>query len=259
MNTKAITRRKFLEITIATAAGSFFWGHYGCASRPISPAALKSELYVFNTINVEGTSFECGLAIGRQMSSNINRGLKRRSDWFEKLKAFAKDNHKTRIKPYLEAATEHFPWLIEELKGMAKGASLEFEDLFILNIKAELSAMQAAKQNDTPGCSTVVLANQDKLIIAHNEDGDMAYKDLMCLVAVKQSGKPAFIALAYPGILCGNGPSSNSAGLHLTTNYIAGTEVRPGIPRYFLSRAMLQARETKAAIQTAANVIPSWP
>jgi hypothetical protein len=253
MKTIPTTRRTFLQTAGVMAAGGFLHGHLGCAKRPTLQNASKSDPLTFNIINVKGSPFQCGLSIGRQMSKHINRGLQRRRAWFEKLKVFAKDDPNQRIKPYLEAAREHYPDLVEELKGMAEGARLEFEDLFIFNLKAELSAMRSAQLPDTPGCSTLIVADRNNLLIAHNEDGNMAYRDLMCLVRVKQEKKPAFVALSYPGILCGNGPATNSQGLFLTTNYIAGSQVRPGVPRYFLSRAILQAADIQEAIAIATH------
>jgi hypothetical protein len=64
------------------------------------------------------------------------------------------------------------------------------------------------------------------------------------------SGIP-FLSLIYPGTLPGNGPTLNARGLVQTTNYIATTEVPDGIPRYFIGRALCEARDLDQAVALA--------
>jgi hypothetical protein len=105
-------------------------------------------------------------------------------------------------------------------------------------------------QRDVPGCSTISLVHGDRCLLTHNEDGDKAYADLMFFLHISQPGKPAIFCLSYPGILPGNAPAMNEDGLILTTNYIPSTEWKAGIPRYFLDRAVLDARNLDQAIRT---------
>jgi isopenicillin-N N-acyltransferase-like protein len=151
---------------------------------------------------------------------------------------------KNRYEPFLAAGKKHHPEIVEELEGWADGSGVPFKDLMAYNLKNELSTLMRKRPRETPGCSTVVLAAHDRLLIAHNEDGDKAYDDLMFLALVRQPGKPAFLCLNYPGILSGNGPVMNDAGMVVTTNFISSRAVRLGVPRYFISRAAIQARTT---------------
>lgn len=202
----------------------------------------------FPHLEVSGTPYECGHAIGKRFAGQIRAGLKRRQAWFEPLRAFMGEDMQGRCEGFLAMATEHFPEIVEELRGWADGSGIAFLDLVALNLKAELGAMRTAKQVECPGCSTIVLKTADRCLLAHNEDGDMAYADLMFLLTVRNPGKPAFTCLSYPGILPGNGPAWNSAGLVLTTNYIASSQWRIGVPRYFLDRAILGASSLDEAL-----------
>jgi isopenicillin-N N-acyltransferase-like protein len=154
----------------------------------------------------------------------------------------------SRYEPFLAAGERHFPDGIDELRGWADGSGIPFEDLLTLNLKAELATLQRGAREETPGCSTLVLSRGERRLIAHNEDGHRAYRDLMFLVRVSPQGKPAFLCLTYPGILCGNGPVINEAGIILTTNYIGGLDVRRGVPRYVISRAVLGASSLEEAV-----------
>jgi hypothetical protein len=207
----------------------------------------------FPLLEVSGSPREIGLAIGRRFGEQIKEGLRRRRDWFDELRCFMERDRATRYEPFLAAGQEHFPDIVEELRGWADGSGLPFDDLMTLNLKAELAAMMHDDPAGQSGCSTIALSQGERRIIAHNEDGNSAYHDLMFLVRVTQPGKPGFCCLTYPGILCGNGPAVNDAGIVLTTNYIASLQVRPGVPRYFLSRAALNATALDEAVETVTH------
>ena len=51
----------------------------------------------------------------------------------------------------------------------------------------------------------------------------------------------------------GNGPAVNEAGVVMTTNYIGGLDVRLGIPRYVISRAVLDAGSLDDAVTTVSH------
>jgi hypothetical protein len=242
------TRRGFLIALSGATVGLVAPTLPGCERRTGSSANEESTVPSFPLLEISGSPYEVGLAIGRRFGDRIRTGLERRRDWFLALKEFAAEHPQTRIDPFLEAATEQFPDIVEELRGWADGSGVPFEDLLVLNLKAELATMKKAGTPETPGCSTLAFAHEGRTLLAHNEDGHAAYRDLMFLVKVRQPGKPAFLCLTYPGILCGNGPAINEAGIVVTTNYIAGLDVRIGVPRYVLSRAAIQAGSLEEAV-----------
>lgn len=242
-----IGRRQFLLAGSGTLLGLALPRAMGCG-RPGHDAPGATADGAFPYLEVSGSPYEVGLAIGRRFGGQIREGLRRRADWFDGLRRFMAEDPTSRYAPFLAAGRERFPEIVEELRGWADGAGLPFEDLMALNLKAELSALRAGATPQAPGCSTLLLSHGGRTWIAHNEDGDGAYHDLMFLVRVAQPGRPAFLCLNYPGILSGNAPAINEAGIVMTTNFIGGLDVRPGVPRYFLSRAALAARNLDEAV-----------
>lgn len=247
MQSKNLTRRDFLCVGSAAFCSFGMWAA-GC-KRKASKTAMP---FPFPYMEVSGTPYECGLAMGKRFGRLVKEGIKRRQDWFDQLNSFASKNKAKRRQPFLDAGKKYFPEVLEELRGLADGSGSSFEDLMTLNLKAELEAMMK-QAGDVPGCSTLALNHQGNMLLAHNEDGHDAYKDLMFLAKIAVTGKPAFLGLCYPGIIAGNGPCITEAGLVLTTNYIAGTRWRPGIPRYFLDRSVLNAWTLKQALQIACH------
>jgi hypothetical protein len=88
----------------------------------------------------------------------------------------------------------------------------------------------------------------ERLLLAHNEDGDATFSGHMFLLHARPEGKPAFLAVCYPGVLPGNAPWINERGVLMTTNYIHSAETRPGVGRYFLDRLAMQARSLDEAL-----------
>lgn len=203
----------------------------------------------FPFLEISGTHYQIGYAVGSRFRREIRLLLKRRRTWFSELKQLAQ-RHNRRLFLSLKAKAEaHFPDLMDELTGMSEGSGIPLDDLFLINIKAEISAAYRSTK-DPPGCSTIALIRGKNKWLFHNEDGHGAYRDLMFVVKATPPSGVSFLALCYPGHLMGNGPSMNSHGVFQTTNFIDGLQARTGIPRYFLGRAVLEATSLDDALKT---------
>ncbi len=190
--------------------------------------------------------FELGQKIGARAKARVHSGLKRRKKWMADLKKFADADRRKRFDPFLAALKRNFPDYLDELKGIAQGAEVDFDLIFTLNLNPELSAMMRAGREED--CSTVIAKTGDKILLGHNEDGSEQYLDLMFLLKAKTPAGKIFFALTYPGIIPGNGPGINNQGIIHTCNYIGGKKFQEGIPRYFIDRAMLEADSMDQAI-----------
>lgn len=251
--THRVTRREF-AFNMAQIAGVVLLGELGmnsCKSPKTSEIGKKDSIIKsgeesdmqFPLFEVSGTPFEIGLGIGKRFAEDIKKGFEKRSKWWKELKEFAMADSSL-YETFLSAAKKHTPSVIEELKGWAEGSGIPFEDLFILNLKAEYGALkdEADRKKQTPvaGCSTIVIKDNKRLILAHNEDGDAAYLEHMFLLRVSPKEGHSFFCASYPGILPGNAPWINDAGIIMTTNFIYSKEVKPGVGRYFLDRLSME-------------------
>jgi isopenicillin-N N-acyltransferase-like protein len=242
-----MNRREFLVGTSSAVLGAML--PWGCRKQAC-PCKQPGKQAAFPYLEVSGEPYQIGHAIGKHFAHQIKEGIKRRQKWFDELKSFMNEDLSQRYQPFLEAGRQHFPEAVEELRGSAEGAGVPFEDLMVLILKSELGAMKNKLKPETPGCSTLALAHQDRLLLAHNEDGHIAYDGLMFLVKISVPGKPSFLRLTYPGVYSGSAPSFSDAGIAITTNFIDGRAVRPGgIPRYFISRAARNARTLDEAVK----------
>lgn len=204
----------------------------------------------FPVLEVSGSPHHMGLQIGKRFGPLIRSGLERRADWFKSLKDYAAGEGKAHYLGMLSAARKHTPQCVEELEGWSKGSGVPFDDLMVLNCKSELDSFMKAGCG-CPGCSTVALKHKGRFIVVHNEDGDTAYDDLNFILRAKPTGGTRFVAMTYPGILSGMAPAVNEHGVLVTTNYIPSRKVRPGIPRYFQMRRLLEAKTVDEALKMA--------
>ena len=211
----------------------------------------------FPMLEVSGKPYDIGHAVGSRFASEIRKGFEERGAWWKDLRDFAMAADRAVYDNFLAAARKHAPDAVEELRGWADGSGVSFRDLMILNLKAEYGAMKDATVSrpgpGQPGCSTVVINNQGSIIVAHNEDGHMAYADKMFMLKMHPEGKPSVLCASYPGILPGNAPWVNSRGIMMTTNFIYSKEVRNGVGRYFLDRLAMQASTVDEALTVCKN------
>jgi hypothetical protein len=191
----------------------------------------------FPYVDGAGTPEEVGYAVGQATAPQIRTVLERLRESFVELKQFALADRAQRLDPWLAAVERYHPEVLAEIRGMARGAGLPFEDLFIWNLQPELRALR--ELGNDAGCSTLQVNHGSRVLLVHNEDGAAAYREQMILLRLRPAGKPAVTCLAYPGLIPGQVPAATSAGLVFSTNFISTVEVRPGVPRYVLGRAAL--------------------
>jgi hypothetical protein len=253
MTVNPVSRRRFIAACLASLGPALL----GCSKKTTavsdagaSPSAsVRGPWVPFPTIEARGGPAQIGEAIGAATRSRIDTVIQRRGKWFEDLKAFALADRGSRIDPFVRAAESRHPEVMAEIRGMARGAGRELDDLLVLNFHPELSALKA--QASTGDCSTLHVVKEGRIVLAHNEDDDEAYLDQLVILRVSPSGKPSFVTLAYPGAITGNVPGMNSAGLIRTTNFIGGKEAKPGVPRYVVGRAVLSASTLEEAFKIA--------
>lgn len=210
----------------------------------------------FAHLEVRGAYREIGYQIGRVFKKNIEAVINRRSEWHSNLISILRSDEGRKLSDkLLELSQKHFPNVVEEIKGIADGAGIHFDQLWAINIKSELGAVQ----QEPPGCSSIFVKDDDTMWLFHNEDGHTAYQDIMFTIKASPPSGVSYIALVYPGTITGNGPSLNSRGIVQTTNYIGSTRSEIGIPRYILGRAILEAKDFEEAIQIATLEPRAYP
>jgi isopenicillin-N N-acyltransferase-like protein len=133
---------------------------------------------------------------------------------------------------------------VEELEGIAEGANAPFEEVY-LSMCEELWEVAAWR-----GCTDMAArgrATQDgSTLIAHTNDLLPRAEEHLVLLKVQAEDEPEFLGISSGGIAISAG--FNAAGLSLTGNQLDNNDIRPGVPRLLVVRAILASRHLSEAM-----------
>ena len=200
---------------------------------------MKKEIPV---IEARGSHREVGQQIGMACQVKIQKTLAGLHDdlptgvtWEQTLQQSAR---------YLEFSRQVYPQYIEELKGIAEGADVSFEEVF-LSMCEELWEFAAWR-----GCTDMAArgrATQDSsTLIAHTNDLLPQSQEHLIILKVQAEDEPEFLGISSGGIAISAG--FNAAGISLTGNQLDNNDIRPGVPRLLIVRATLASRYLSEAM-----------
>lgn len=201
-------------------------------------------------INVSGTHREMGRQIGESTVSQVIHSLENAhillAAAYEKLE-LTWEGARIQASKYIPFAQERYPQYVEELKGIAEGANVAFEDLAVLN------AMEAVTTDalHLDRCTSMAV-NGDRtadghVLAAHNEDWVPEDESDVYIVHATPDKEPPFLAMNYGGLLPNIG--FNTHGILQMCDSVYPSDSRIGVPRLFVSRAVLAAASPGVAIE----------
>ncbi len=214
---------------------------------------LKSGKQI-EQFEVSGGHYEVGLAIGSHFAGAIHRFF----DNYERLQRYFLPFYQTSTgmscyQSYLDLHRDRFPAYLRELEGIADGAQRPFKEVFLVNLRGELSGLLSivpgAGANAEEGCTDCLVLTADAALIGHNEDGSPAAASQMYVIKVNLNSGSTFAALSYPGFLPGNAFGFNAAGILHTADHVAPQPIKIGAGRHFLARSLLDAGTLEVAVR----------
>jgi isopenicillin-N N-acyltransferase-like protein len=204
---------------------------------------------VLNMIHVKGNHREMGRQIGEACAPAIQRMLKVYRTTFED--AFDEvqltwEEAILQANKYYPYAQEHTPQYVEELEGIAEASEADFDDLMVLN------CMEAITSDALHlGCTSLAVGAErtenGHVLVGHNEDWLPKDEENTYLIHAAPDGEPPFLAITYGGLLPNIG--FNAAGIAQCCDSVYPSDVRVGVPRIFVSRAVLGMTQIAEAIR----------
>ena len=154
------------------------------------------------------------------------------------------------------AARQAYPRFVRELEGMAEGAGIDFATLFLWNCRGDLYSSKDISPSVVDalagGCTTVMIPGEGvagvPAAIAHNEDGAPEFADCRFWLRASPDEGRSFESYLYPGMLPGHAFAVNDAGLVQTINNIRVHDLKPGVPRHVIARAVLDCADLDTAV-----------
>lgn len=193
-------------------------------------------------LKVSGPPFEIGLTMGKKGREAVHAHLIHSNVW----SAITAEDHMQKVFRLMENTKECFPDFYEELRGLAVGLELPFEDVFAWNCRGDILA------SVPDGCTTLQTPG-DEILISHNEDGLPFFRGHCFILDANPQLSEGFRAFCYPGSLAGHTFGWNNAGLVQAVNNLRLRNVDAIIPRMVLGRAVLSAKSLQDAVDALSD------
>lgn len=199
-------------------------------------------------IEVRGTDFERGILIGQTLKMQIETNLASQ-------KLFYKDNKKTisqwleKAAAYLEFTEKYAPNILQEMRGVAEGSQLDFQEILYLYTIYERSFFDEAISDKCTSFAVKGSATVDGTVICgqtNDERLDEYRSEVDCVVHhVDSNSSLETLIYSHPGIPAYMG--MNNYGLGIMWTYIDNGQRQPGVPTAGIIRELLNKKNLKEA------------
>lgn len=215
-------------------------------------------------LEVRGTHHEVGRQIGEHMRSALQRRMPQLRERLPTGVTWPDMLLQGRI--YLAYSRAVYPQYIDELTGVAQGANLPFEEMFLWMCEGLWdpaawhghvpSGTDGNTSMPSKGCTDFAARGRATVdgstLLAHTNDLGPEDEDDLVILKVQAADEPQFLGVSPGGLAISAG--FNAAGIGLTGNHLSCNDIRPGVPRLLIVRAILAARRLEEAL--AACLLP---
>jgi len=203
-------------------------------------------------VRVAGSHLEIGRQIGEAFREKVAHSVENAksllAEAYEQLE-LTWDGAKIQSRKYLPFAEERFPKYVEELRGMAEGANVDYRDLVTLNTMEAITTDALHLTRCTSMAINETRTADGHVLAAHNEDWVPEDEDDVYVIHARPDDEPPFLAMNYGGLLPNVG--FNAAGIAQLIDSVYPNDPRIGIPRLLVGRAVLAAHKPDVAIRRA--------
>lgn len=218
----------------------------------------------FPFVTVSGTPFERGRQYGAAVPERVKKSVALYGDQLAKLGYSAAE--KTRLIEEFAGEIANFgAHYIEEMRGIAEGAGVAFDDIVMINARTEVIAKARLEKNAPldeedeidDGCTGAVILPERSLdgtlIHGQNWDWKTECAETAIVLRVLQDNGPDFLTFVEAGGLARNG--MNSAGVCITANYLESDRDyrQQGVPLALIRRKALEQEHFALAMRAVAG------
>jgi isopenicillin-N N-acyltransferase-like protein len=207
-------------------------------------------------IDLAGTPAQIGAAHGEARREHIREYADRFIRWILSTAAVRLTEPElwARWSAQVAVNQREAPDLVEEMRGIARGAGVPFERIFLLNSLLDLSSFRYLElAQDCAGCSTfavVAEAGTGKTLVGQTYDMPEFHQDYLTLLRLKPAQGPAQLVFTFAGIVGAAG--LNEAGLAVNINYLSPRDVGLGRLHSVVVRQALAATQLADALTPVA-------
>jgi isopenicillin-N N-acyltransferase-like protein len=208
-------------------------------------------------IELQGTPREIGEAHGESLRPLIREHAERHLEWI--LSQSSVELDETRLSdlwaPYVAANESSAPELVDEMRGIARGADVPFEQIFYLNSLLDVGNLRWLDcMKGTVGCTSFALpveSGTGHALLGQTYDLAAFRRRFNVLMRIRPADEPQQLVYTLAGMVGAAG--LNEAGIGININYLSSNDCRAGKLHAVIVRQALASRNLADAV-TAATV-----
>jgi isopenicillin-N N-acyltransferase-like protein len=213
---------------------------------------MSSEHPAIPVLDLSGTPAQIGAAHGEACRDRIREYADRFIGWLIRNAAIplTEETLWTRWSPQVAANQRVAPALVEEMRGIARGAGVPFERIFLLNSLLDLNSFRYfAMATSFAGCSTfavVAEAGTGKTLLGQTYDMPELHEEAVTVLRLKPAQGPRQLLFTFAGIVGCAG--MNEAGIGVNINYLSPNDTTWGKLHSVVVRQVLSATQLADAL-----------
>ncbi len=212
----------------------------------------------FPLIELSGGPEQRGVTYGRAAKARIDAGI---AHYGAQLRAAGLEGGRLAdlVRSFLPTIKAFDEAMIPEMRGIARGAEVAFEDIVLLNARTEILQLAkrkalAARADAEEGCTAVLAMPEvttEGLLHAQNWDWKAACAETAVVLLIRRDDGPDILTFTEAGGLARSG--LNAAGIGLTANYLqCDRDYRElGVPLALIRRKILAQQHLALAWRVA--------
>jgi isopenicillin-N N-acyltransferase-like protein len=207
-------------------------------------------------VELSGTPAQVGAAHGESQRDRIRAFADRFVGWLVSSSAvrLSEADLWGRWAPQVAVNQREAPDLVDEMRGIARGAGVPFERIFLLNSLLDLNSFRYLELAlPLAGCSTFAVVAEPgtgKTLVGQTYDMPEFHQDYLTLLRLRPAQGPAQLVFTFAGIVGAAG--MNEAGLALNINYLSPRDVGLGRLHSVVVRQVLAAEQLADALTPVA-------
>lgn len=212
---------------------------------------------MFPRIEIHGDPRTRGRMYGEQAADRIHHSIEAYARLFEHYAGWDWTTV-TEHAEHFVAPIERFDGrYVEEMRGIAEGAAVPFEDIVAINVRTEImlagkarsAAASLPRGGECTAFSLVPPPDSDRhVLVGQNWDWTLHAADTVVIVEAHQDEGPSYVTIVEAGLLAKAGFNSHGVGLTTATLVSDRDLGEPGVPYHVLLRAVLDAATPSDAL-----------
>lgn len=196
-----------------------------------------------------GTPYDMGKQYGEKARAQIRGGVQGYKQMFTGRLGVDWEKAKRRAMAYVPLVESTFPALVEECKGIADGAGVDFDDIMLLNCRYEI--LKFPNANECTSFAVLPEASDGSTtFVGQNWDYRAGIIDNVVVMRTEEPDGTRIIGLAEAGQVIRNGMNSYGIGLCANNLQSIHDSGGVGIPSTFMRRAVLSCKSFSEAVET---------